>query len=169
MAKRPLRKTNRTVLIVVEGETEEAFVTHLKSLYYRRGMKLTVHIRNAYGYGPQGIINKLKSVAQTAAYDHRIAVLDADVPLKAAEDKWLRGAKIEIIVSAPAIEAILLAILGKHAPDITGACKNELQKHASGDQTDARYHQRHFPLETLEQARGKVPALDALIAAVSRE
>jgi hypothetical protein len=28
------------VLIVVKGETEEAFVAHLKSLYYRRGMRL---------------------------------------------------------------------------------------------------------------------------------
>lgn len=168
MAKRPLRKTNRAVLIVVEGETEVAFVTHLKNLYHRRGMRLTIHIRNAYGHGPQGIINKLKSVAQTA-YDHRIAVLDGDIPLKAAEEKWLRRAKIETIVSVPAIEATLLAILGKHPPDITGACKNELQKHAPGDQTDARYYEKYFLPETLEQARGKVPALDALIAAVSTE
>lgn len=169
MAKSPLRKTNRTVLIVVEGETEEAFVKHLKSLYYRRGMQLSVRITNAHGYGPQGVIDKLKSVAQTVDFDRRIAVLDADIPIKASEDKWLRGAKIETVVSAPAIEATLLAILGKPVPDITGVCKSELQKYAPGDQTDARYHEKYFPLETLEQARGKVPALDALIAAVSTE
>lgn len=169
MAKRPLRKTNRTVLIVVEGETEEAFVTHLKSLYHRRGMQLSVSVRNAHGYGPQGVIDKLKSVAQTADFDHRIAVLDADIPLKVSEDKWLRQAKIESIISLPAIEATLLAILGKHAPDITDACKNELKKHAPGDQTDAYFYKKYFPFETLEQARDKVPALDALIAAVSTE
>lgn len=167
MAKRPLRKTNRTVLIIVEGGTEEAFVTHLKSLYYRRGMQLSVSIRNAHGHGPQGVIDKLKSVAQTADFDHRIAVLDADVPLRAAEVEWLRVEKVETIVSAPAIEATLLAILGKYVPGITGACKSDLQKYASGDQTDARYYQKYFPLERLEQARGRVPILDALIEAVS--
>lgn len=169
MAKRPLRKTNRTVLIVVEGETEEAFVTHLKSLYYQRGMRLSVSIRNAHGYGPAGIIDKLKSVAQTADFDHRVAMLDADIPLKPTEDKWLRAAKVEQVVSVPAIEATLLAILGKHVPDSTDACKTTLQKHAPGDPTDARYYARYFPLEVLEWARGRAPVLDALVAAVSTD
>ncbi len=169
MAKRPLRKTNRTVLIVVEGETEEAFATHLKSLYYQRGMRLSVSVRNAHGYGPAGIIDKLKSVAQTADFDHRLAVLDADIPLKPAEDKWLRAAKVEQVVSVPAIEATLLAILGQYTPDLTPACKNELQKHAPGDPTDLRYYAKYFPLEVLERARGKVPVLDALIATVSTD
>lgn len=169
MVKRPLRKTNRTVLIVVEGETEEAFVTHLRNLYYRRGMKLSVHIRNARGYGPQGIIDKLKSVTQTILYEHRIAVLDGDIPLKTSDEKWLRVSKVQTIISVPAIEATLLTILGKHAPDITNACKSELQKHAPGDQTDTYYYKKYFPLEMLEQARKKVLVLDALIAAVSTE
>lgn len=150
MAKRPLRKTNRAVLIVVEGETEQAFVNHLQRIYYRRNMRLSVRVRNAYGHGPQGVIDKLKSATQTADFDHRIAVLDADISLKPAEDKWLRGAKIETIISVPAIEATLLAILGRHAPDNTGACKSELQKHAPGDQTDVRYYEKYFPREILE-------------------
>ena len=61
MASRQLRKTNRTVLIVVEGETEEAFVQHLKRLYYHRGMRLSISLKNAHGHGPQGVISKLKS------------------------------------------------------------------------------------------------------------
>jgi hypothetical protein len=169
MAKRPLRKTNRTVLIVVEGETEEAFITHIKRFYYRRGMQLSIRIRNARGHGPQGIIDKLRSVAQTADFDHRIAVLDADIPLKASEVKWLSREKVHSIVSLPAMEATLLAILGRQAPDTTGACKKELQKHAPGDPTDVNYYEKYFPHEMLEQARGKVPILDALIAAVSTE
>lgn len=170
MAKRPLRKTNRTVLIVVEGETEEAFVVHLRSLYYQRGMLLSLRIRNAYGYGPQGVIDRLRSsVAQGENFAHRIAVLDGDIPLKATEKKWLQQAKIQTIISFPAIEATLLAILGMHAPDTTDTCKNELQKRAPGDQTEAYYYKKNFPFETLEKARGKVPALEALIAAVSTE
>ncbi|MBP8141684.1 hypothetical protein [Simplicispira metamorpha] len=169
MAKRPLRKTNRTVLVVVEGETEEAFVGHLKSLYYRRGMQLSVSIRNAHGHGPQGVIDKLKSVAQTADFDHRIAVLDADIPLTAAEQQWLQSAQVETIVSVPAIEATLLAILGKRAPTATNLCKNALQKQAPGDTTEARYYEKHFQLSSLEKARSKVQVLDALIVAVSTE
>ena len=167
MAKRPLRKTNRTVLIVVEGETEEAFVSHVKSLYYRRSMHLSVSIRNAHGYGPQGIIDKLKAVAQTADFDHRVAMLDADIPLEPTEASWLRRERIETIVSTPAIEGALLAILGQRVPALTATCKRELQKYAPGDQTEVRYYTRHFPLEVLEAARGEVLLLDALIASVS--
>lgn len=169
MAKRPLRKTNRTVLIVVEGETEEAFVTHLKKLYYRQEMRLSVRIRNAHGHGPQGIIDKLKSVAKTEDFNHRIAVLDADIPLTAESARWLQKEKIHTIVSVPAIEAPLLAILGKPTPDTTEACKRDLQKHAPGNPTEANYHEKHFPHDKLEQARGKVSVLDELIAAVSTE
>ncbi|MFA7607910.1 MAG: RloB domain-containing protein [Rhodocyclaceae bacterium] len=167
MAKRSLRKTNRTVLVVVEGETEEAFLEHIKRLYYRRGTHLIVSIKNAHGHGPQGVIEKLKSVAKTADFDRRIAVLDADIPLKATEEKWLRKEKVETLISIPAIEASLLTILGRHPPNVTHACKSTLQKHAPGDPTDARYYARHFPLAVLEQARSTFPLLDALVAAVS--
>lgn len=169
MAKRKLRKTNKTVLIVVEGETEEAFVNHLKRLYYQRDMPLSVSIKNAHGYGPQGIIDKLKSVAQTADFERRLAVLDSDIPLSPAQGKWLRQQKVEIVLSTPAIEATLLSILGKHAPAGTHTCKDELQKQAPGDATDARYYLRYFSLAVLELARNKVPALEALIAALRQE
>lgn len=169
MAKRKLRKTNKTVLIVVEGETEEAFVKHLKRLYYQRGMPLSVSIKNAHGYGPQGIIDKLKSVAQTADFERRLVVLDSDIPLSPAQGKWLRQQKIEIVLSTPAIEATLLTIHGKHAPAGTHACKGELEKQAPGDPTDERFYDKHFPLALLEPARSKVPALKALIAALSQE
>ena len=168
MVKRPLRKTNTTVLIVVEGETEEAFAAHLKRLYYQRGMPLSVSIKNARGYGPQGIIDKLKSVAQTADFDHRYAVLDSDIALLPAQEKWLRLQKIGLIFSTPAIEATLLAILGKQAPDLTSACKSELQKQAPGDPTDGRFYEKYFPLPVLEIARLKNPALETLIAAISK-
>lgn len=169
MAKRTLRKTNRTVLIVVEGDTEEAFTNHIKRLYYRRGMQLSIHIKNAHGHGPQGIISKLKAVTQTAEYGHCIAVFDDDIPLKPAEIRWLRARKVQTIISNPAIEATLLNILGVRTPATTELCKRALQKHAPGDQTDAHYHERHFPLETLEPARPKVPPLQDLIVAVSTE
>jgi hypothetical protein len=168
MAKRPLRKTNTTVLIVVEGETEEAFAAHLKRLYYQRGMPLSVSIKNAHGYGPQGMIDKIKSVTQTADFDRRFAVLDTDIALLPAQEKWLRTQKIGLIFSSPAIEATLLAILGKQAPAVTGACKSELQKQAPGDPTDARYYEKYFSQATLETARLKNPTLEALIAALSK-
>lgn len=164
MAKRKLRKTNKTVLIVVEGETEEAFIGHLKRLYYQRGTPLSVSIKNAHGHGPQGIINKLKSVAQTADFDHRFAVLDSDIALLPAQEKWLRHQKVGLLFSNPAIEATLLSILGKLAPALTHACKGELHKQAPGDPTDGRYYDKYFPLAVLEQARKKVPVLEALIA-----
>lgn len=169
MAKRPLRKTNRTVLIVVEGETEHSFVNHIKNTYYCRGMRLSIAIKNAHGHGPQGVISKLKSASLTANYDHRVAVLDADIPLTTQEQAWLRKGKVETILSIPAVEATLLAILGRNPPNATATCKAELQRHAPGDQTDIRYYQRHFPHAILEQARRRIQPLDAIIVVLSKE
>lgn len=169
MASRQLRKTNRTVLIVVEGETEEAFVQHLKHLYYRRGMRLSISLKNAHGHGPQGVINKLKSAIRMADFEQRIAVLDADIALTVEEAKWLRGQRIATIVSTPAVEATLLAILGKPVPDATEKCKSALQKCAPGDPTDSRYYEKYFPRATLDAAQANVQVLAALITAVATE
>lgn len=166
MSKRPLRKTNRTTLIVVEGETEKAFVTHLKANYYRRGMQLSVRIECAHGFGPAGVIDKLKAVAKTADFDQRIALFDADIPLTPAEAKWLKAEKIGLLIATPAIEATLLATLAQHAPDSTSECKKKLQKLAPGDQTEISYYQKYFALETLEEMRHRVDILGKLIAAV---
>ena len=168
MVKRPLRKSNKTVLIVVEGETEEAFAGHLKRLYYQRGLPLSVSIKNAHGYGPQGVIDKIKSVAQTADFDVRFAVLDTDIALLPAQTTWFKKQKVSLIFSTPAIDATLLSILGKQAPAVTSACKSELKRLAPGDPTDTRYYEKYFPLPVLESTRSKVPTLEALITALSK-
>ena len=41
----------RTLLLVGEGATEEAFLRHVKSIYAPRGAGLKVTIKNAHGKG----------------------------------------------------------------------------------------------------------------------
>lgn len=168
MARRPLRKTNKTVLIVVEGDTELALLTWLKELYYQRGMPLSISIKNAHGYGPEGIVDKIRSVLKTAEFDRIYAVLDADLPMSAEQKSYLRKLKVECIISCPAIEASLLCILRQTALATSDGCKRRLAQVAPGDPTDSRYYQRYFPRQDLDARRREFPILEQLIAAVSR-
>lgn len=168
MAKRPLRKTNQTTLIVVEGETELAFVSWLKEVYYQRGMPLSVSIKNAHGHGPDGVIDKIRGVLKTAGFDRVYAVLDADIPLTAAQKSYLEFLNVECLISDPAIEATLLAILRQQVPLITDACKRRLMQVAPGDATDVRFYRRFLPRHVLDAVRQDVAILERLIAAVSQ-
>lgn len=167
MAKKALRKTNSTVLIVVEGYTEEAFLTHLKALYYQRGTRLSVQIKNAQGYGPKGIITKLLAVTKTAEFEHFVVVFDGDIPLSPADEKMLKSLNADKVISIPAIEATLLRILNKPAPDTTAACKTKLQQYAPGNSVEVSYFNKHFPFALLEERRNEVPQLAQLIAWLS--
>lgn len=167
MAKRPLRQINRTRLIVVEGDTEEVFLHHLKNCYYQRGILLSVSIKNAHGHGPDGVIDKIRSVEKTASHDEIVAVLDDDIQRTAQHLKAFHKLRAECIVSSPAIESTLLNILGKKRPDTTARCKTALAACTDGESTDVRFYEKYFSLEVLNEARPRVSVLNRLIEVVS--
>ena len=56
MAKR-IRHTRSTLLVVGEGDTEVAFLRHLRVIFCSACKGVEVTIRNAYGKGPENVIN----------------------------------------------------------------------------------------------------------------
>ena len=68
-------------------------------------------IKNAHGHGPEGVIDKIRAVLKTADFDRIYAVLDADIPCTAAQKAYLQTLHVACLISDPAIEATLLAIL----------------------------------------------------------
>ncbi|MCJ1879672.1 hypothetical protein [Pseudomonas nitroreducens] len=163
MAKRAIKKTNKTVLLTVEGYTEEAFVRHLKTIYTNRQTPISSTVRNARGYGPQGLRDAISAAIKTSPYDLLIGVLDSDIPIDAKDEKWFRQNKVHLIQSAPCIEATYLSIHGLKVPLNTAACKQAVAQHLPGDPTDGNFYTKHFAKLILDKARARTAVLDELI------
>jgi len=167
--KRPLRRTNNTILIVVEGYTEDAFVKHLKSIYCSRDCFVTVTVKNARGHGPDGIVDTIKSAKRTAQYNLTAAVFDGDIAITDKISKWFRDEKIELFISTPAIEATLLSILKSRTGTSTKECKSMLERLISGDPTDRAYYEKNFGKSVLEGSRATTSRLNDLIIFMTRK
>jgi|LNAP01.1.fsa_nt_gb hypothetical protein len=151
-----------TTLLVVEGDTERAFVGHLRALFARNcGTRLTIEC--AYGGSGDAILDHALKLCP--GFDRRAVIYDADRPptLKTLLQK-AHAQKLDCIVSAPAIEAVLLAILDQPVPRDTETCKRALAALISDSLTDVRNYSRHFPESLLRAKATTVPALARLLA-----
>lgn len=162
MAKR-IRHTRSTLLVVGEGDTEVAFLRHLRAIFCSDGKGVEVTIRNAYGKGPENVINTVTGHCRSVDYDHRMAFLDTDLVWTAGLKKEARAKKIEMIGSTPCIEGLLLQILGESVPSSSSVCKRKLQDLLGSDMTDRDHYGSRFSHEVLMAARLKIPALHALL------
>ncbi|OYV36566.1 MAG: hypothetical protein B7Z83_05925 [Thiomonas sp. 20-64-5] len=85
----------RTLLLVGEGETEQAFLQHVKALYVQRGSGLRVTVRCAHGKGASHVVDY--AIRQRIhQFDQVAALLDTDtgwsiaVQKRAQEKRLLR-------------------------------------------------------------------------------
>ena len=70
-------QVRKTLLIVGEGDSEEAFLKHLRDLYCSGGAGLTVTVRNAHGKGPENVIDH---AAKQAKHSKRLSGGTRDPP-----------------------------------------------------------------------------------------
>jgi hypothetical protein len=161
------RLIRHTTLLVVEGDTEKAFVTHLRSRFGRQcGTRLTIEC----AYGGSGDAILAHALKLCPGFDRRAVLYDADRPptsktlLADAERK-----KLERIVSTPAIDGVLLSILGQAAPRETADCKRCLADLIADSLTDWRNYARHFPEADLRARAASVPTLAQLLALMNHE
>lgn len=110
--KQAQRFAARTVLLVGEGDAEESFLRHLKSLYVARGSGVAVTIKNARGKGALHVVDYARRQRLNAAFDVTAALLDTDKDWSAATAKLALQAKVHVIPCTPCLEAMLLSIKG---------------------------------------------------------
>ena len=164
-----LRPQRTTVLLVGEGYAEEAFLRHLRALYALRGGGVAVSVANARGKGAAHVVDYAIRKLREGDYDHRVALLDADVDWTDAVQKRAREARIEVIACEPCLEALLLRV--HDIPLREGLASRQLkslfEKEFSLPADDERIYERHFGRERLEQARERLEQLDRLLHAVT--
>lgn len=161
------RNTCHTTLAVVEGDTEEALLNHIKAICGRNcGTRLT--IENTHGGSGDFVLEK--TINLQGPYDVCACIYDGD--REAIKKQILARAgrlKIKRFVSTPSIEVLLLEILGQRTPDSTELCKTRLKQYVGGDRlTGINDFQKHFPHELLAAKRKDIPMLDALFKLVDR-
>ena len=161
------RHTRHTTLIVVEGDTELAFVDYLKGLCGRNcGTRVTSE--NAHG-GSGDVALKL-TIKLCKPYDACACLYDTDRAPRLK--KSIRKAKqlgIIEIQSTPCIEALLLEILGERIPATTDECKRTMQRILGNDSlTEVSTFEKHFPQDLIERQRTSVSQLDSLLNLIKR-
>jgi hypothetical protein len=158
-----LRLQRKTLLAVGEGDTEVAFLKHIRSMYCSDGLGVSLTIKNANGKGPDNVINHAIKCLSLAAFDKRLCLLDTDLKWPDKTVKIAKKHKVELIGSVPCIEGLLLAMLDKTVPDLSDTCKKTLQQVSKNDMTESNHYEPLFPKPTIQQARVKITELNHLL------
>jgi hypothetical protein len=163
MAHQKTRALRTTLLAVGEGDCEEAFLKHLRSLYCADHAGVSVTIRNAHGKGPGNVISTALGHMRNRAFDRALSLLDTDLDWAKKDREAARKAKLLLIGSKPCLEGLLLEILGRPIPGQSAQCKTAIQIALAADMTEISSYVQHFPKTLLEKARQHVPELDNLL------
>lgn len=158
-----LRQVRRTLLVVGEGDSEVAFLKHLKTLYCSGHLGVSATINNAHGKGPFNVIDHTARQARTYGYDRRVALLDTDIAWTDKLKKDARKSRIEMVGSSPCLEGLLLSILGMNPPELSLECKRSIKQAIGVDLTDRLSYTEHFSKTVLEAARQRIAELDRLL------
>jgi hypothetical protein len=160
---RKQHQVRKTLLIVGEGDSEEAFLKHLRDAYCSGGAGVAVTVRNAHGKGPENVIDHVAKQAKIYSYDARAALLDTDIPWTDKLIKDARKAKINMVGSIPCFEGLLLSILGKRPAAQCADCKKSIQQLLGIDLTERQNYGKYFSKAVLDEARRTVKELDQLV------
>ncbi len=159
----PIRPQYRTLLLVGEGETEQAFLQHVKALYVQRGSGLRVTVRCAHGKGAGHVVDYAIRQQRVYQFDQIATLLDTDTGWTPAVQKRAREKRIQVLKSEPCFEAMLLRAIGQSANGLTKDLKTRLSPFVQGDALNPHNYATHFSVDTLQAGRRIEPALDDLL------
>ena len=165
--RRHLRRQAKTVLLVGEGHSEDAFLRYIRGLYAPRNCGVVVTISNAHGKGPAHIIDH--TIGQMRApkdYSITAAVLDNDLDCPGSHLQKARSNRIALIWSSPCFEALLLEILEQHVPSRTQHCKAKFATTYGIDLVRPDAYAALFPKDRLDRMRSQVANLNAICRAM---
>lgn len=122
-------------------------------------------MQNAYGKGPENILQTALRKKKQADYECVIAVLDTDIPWTAKLTKEAKANQITLIGNTPCIEALFLSLLEQKAPLNTQKCKTAIANTLSADLLDKNSYESWCSEEKIEQLRMHNKDLDNLLKA----
>jgi hypothetical protein len=161
-----------TVIIIGEGETEGAFLCHLKSLYCFRGSGVQVKVDWTYGGSPRDIIREAMKLTLGAEYSRSILLMDTDLKWPDEDVQIANQKGLEIIGAKPCIEALMLKILDP-TKNWESASTRDCKKHFHDNyleedhKLDPSRYEKVLSKDILEMARKKISELDTIIKRIT--
>lgn len=154
MAKRQPRAIRelKTILIMGEGEHEEAFLEHMKLVYNQRlsGKKVTIDYNG--GGSPHDIVKYTVKQTYNANYDLVYILMDCDVKISAKDLATADKKGFVILESDPlCLEGMLLEVINQTAPKTSYACKSKLHPKLSGNPSELSSYSPLFNKPVLDK------------------
>ncbi|MDP1586395.1 MAG: RloB domain-containing protein [Prosthecobacter sp.] len=115
-------QVRRTVLIVVEGDTEFAFCRYLKAVG-SHGRNIQITIKNAHGGSPDKIVEFARRQARQSAFEQVVIVFDDDKPLTATGEKMAKAMRAQVFRFQPCIEGFFFQLMGRPMSGDSATCK----------------------------------------------
>lgn len=161
------RVLRQTLFFVGEGQSEKAFIEHLRALYSIPELK--VSSKSAGGKGPSNVISETISVLSNTGCDRAAALLDLDIAWPIALVKSATSKGITLIGVNPCFEAFLLDILNHKRPTPCNnqTCKKIVHPMLAGRETEKKSYEILFTKEVLDEARRRVEQLDMIIKVIT--
>lgn len=164
----------QSYLLVVEGQTEAAFVKYLQGCFGNpRSKTKVVQIKNAFGGTPTKIVKKAFEYISCGDYDNAVIVMDLDRTWPTKLKIKNRSTSIEYLGFTPCIEGFYLGLLRFPGFDSSSwsssKCKRVFEEtylNKKDKQNPKAYHSI-FPKSTLRQLSSNSQELTQLIEFVS--
>lgn len=157
--KRKPRAARHTTLIVVEGETDEVFLKHLK-IHFGKDSGSRVTVKSARGNADAVLKAAIHSFE---AFDRRVVLFDNDWQPQARHLAAAKKRKIQLLRCTPCIEGLLLAVLGEKSSGNSAECKRRLEQMTGQSLTDLQTYRKYFPPTILEARASELETLRALL------
>lgn len=163
------RHVKRTVLAVVEGKTEKAFLRYLYEVYGRGQIKgkRSIRIEDAHGGSPGRIVREALKL-HPRRFDVAFIFMDTDLPMPEEEAHLANDFRLELAGSAPhCIEGMFISIL-EPTLDITRwssrDCKNHFESKILSHHSKLipERYAKIFPKQLLDKLRQEHPVFRRL-------
>lgn len=157
-------KASRTLLLVGEGRTEEAFLNHVKRIYAPRGCGLSVTIKNARGKGAQHVVEWTARQRGIAGFDTVAVLLDTDKDWSDAVARKAKSARILVLKSEPLFEAMMLRLIHQNDTGDARTLKARFAPYVGNDPLVPENYVAHYGQPCLEAGKSIEATIGALLA-----
>lgn len=164
MSNKKTRAQNKTLLLVGEGYSDEAFLHYLKEQFVVRGSGLVVTIKNAKGKGAKHVIEWTIRQVKNTGYDVVAVLFDTDTDWTKAVEKNAKTHKLNLLTSDPCFEAMLLRILGITPELDSKKLKSQFNPYVKRNPTESNSYAHYFGTAVLLANRHKEPTIDKLLS-----
>lgn len=164
------RFERKTLLIFCEGEADQTFLRHLRSIYCanQKPSAPKVSVKKGRGGSAHNLI--IDAFRVPGLFTKRAVKLDSDRGKEEAEKakQTATSKKINLLFSNPCLEALLLQILDpktKISSWSSSKCKSEFERRfiPKLKRTQTSVYRDIFTKEILDEARARLPELDEIV------